>query len=73
VLEVHNETTLEGPDLPTALDEAQKRLQTAVTPGQINLEGQTMTDDPAVKRTKNSSTVGLCSHCGFDQDTGWAA
>jgi len=20
-----------------------------------------------------SSTAGLCSHCGFDQDTGWAA
>jgi hypothetical protein len=49
-----------GPDLPTALDDAQKRLQTEVIPGQIDIEGKTMTDDPpAVKRTRNPSYVVL--------------
>lgn len=52
--------TVENPDLSTALDEAQDRLKTNVIPGQIDLEGKTMTDDlPAVKRTKNPSYMVL--------------
>lgn len=46
--------------LLSSLDEAQERLKTAAIPGQIDIEGKTMTDDPsAVKRSKNPSYIVL--------------
>lgn len=42
-------------DLQAGLDDAQARLQTTVIPGQIDIEGRTMTDDQPAKRTKNPS------------------
>jgi hypothetical protein len=48
-------------DLLKDMDTARERLKNALIPGQIDIEGRTMTDDPsAVKRTtKNPSYVVL--------------
>jgi hypothetical protein len=58
-------------DLPKDLDNAQERLKTAATPGQIDIEGKMKTDDPtAVKRTKNPSYTVLVN-TGSEAEPVW--